>query len=95
MVLSMRYGLMSHRRRRAHRDIELSARELEVLELAATGRFYKQIAAVLRIRPRTVTNHLNACHRKLNAPNTTAAVVRALQLGLIYIGGIGVIVREV
>jgi DNA-binding NarL/FixJ family response regulator len=52
----------------------LSAREAEVLRLAAEGLADAQIAAALHLSPRTVGNHLSAVYRKLGVTNRTAAV---------------------
>ena len=52
----------------------LSAREAEVLRLAADGLADAQIAAALHLSPRTVGNHLSAVYRKLGVTNRTAAV---------------------
>lgn len=61
----------------------LSPREMEVLELMASGMTNKQIAAQLIVSPGTVKAHTAAIYRKLNAANRTESVARARQLGLL------------
>jgi LuxR family maltose regulon positive regulatory protein len=61
----------------------LSARELEVLELLASGRANRQIADELFVALDTVKKHVSHILDKLSASNRTQAVVRARDLGLI------------
>jgi DNA-binding NarL/FixJ family response regulator len=61
----------------------LSAREAEVLQLAAQGFTNKAIAAQLRISDRTVQGHLASIFDKLGAQSRTDAVMIALKAGLI------------
>lgn len=61
----------------------LTARETEVLMLAAGGRSGPEIATDLVLSPATVKTHFANIHEKLAVPNRTAAVARALKLGLI------------
>jgi DNA-binding NarL/FixJ family response regulator len=61
----------------------LTPRELEVLELMATGATADAIAEELFITPRTVTTHASNIYRKLGANNRVAAVRKALQCGFI------------
>lgn len=64
----------------ARRDVPLSPRELEVLELSARGLSAGAIAVRLGITERTVTAHVvNAC-QKLDATNKTQAVARAVHM---------------
>ena len=57
---------------------QLSQRQLEVLELAASGLSARAAAANLRLSPRTVETHLRLAREKLGAPTTLAAVAQAL-----------------
>jgi DNA-binding NarL/FixJ family response regulator len=61
----------------------LSPREIEVLTLAANGWSGPEIAKELVLSPATVKTHFSNIHGKLGVPNRTAAVARALKLGVI------------
>ncbi len=61
----------------------LTARELEVLRLAAKGYTNKAIGAQLSISDRTVQGHLAKIYDKLHAASRTEAVMRGVTLGLI------------
>ena len=62
---------------------DLSARQLQVLELAAQGLNREQMAQNLGIANSTVPQHLKAIYRKLGVPNRTAAVALALTAGIV------------
>jgi two-component system nitrate/nitrite response regulator NarL len=64
---------------------ELTAREMEVLQLLAEGLSNKAIAYALEISEHTVKFHVNAILGKLRAQSRTEAVVRATRLGLILL----------
>lgn len=70
-------------RARAKSDIMLSEREKEVLRWAGDGKTSDQTGLILGLSVSTVNFHLRNTMRKLNAPNKTAAVVRAILLGLL------------
>jgi LuxR family transcriptional regulator, maltose regulon positive regulatory protein len=61
----------------------LSAREVEVLRLAAVGRSNSQIAAELFVTVGTVKSHLHTISGKLGAANRVEAVARGRELGLL------------
>jgi DNA-binding CsgD family transcriptional regulator len=61
----------------------LSERELQILRLAADGAAGPKIAERLTISPATVKSHFENIYEKLGVPDRTAAVARALRLGLI------------
>jgi len=63
--------------------IILSPREAEVLQLAATGLTSVAIGARLSISSKTVDTHAERACRKLGVSNRTAAVGRAIELGMI------------
>jgi DNA-binding NarL/FixJ family response regulator len=61
----------------------LSARELEVLEMAALGLTNLQIATRLHVTIHAVKFHLAAIYRKLGVSNRTEAVVLHLRPSLL------------
>ena len=63
---------------------ELTARELEVLQLLAEGLPNKTIAHRLHISEHTAKYHVNAILGKLGAQTRTEAVARAARLGLVF-----------
>jgi LuxR family transcriptional regulator, quorum-sensing system regulator BjaR1 len=63
----------------------LSGREREILLWAAEGKTAWEISVILNIAERTVKFHLIGAGRKLNAANRTAAVAKALAMGLIQL----------
>ncbi len=63
----------------------LTPREIQVLELVATGMSNKQIARELGISAHTVKFHVNAILGKLDVHTRTQAVVRGVQLGLMTV----------
>lgn len=64
-------------------DDQLSAREIDVLRLIATGNANKQIADKLSIGETTVKNHISSILSKLDANDRAHAVTIALQRGII------------
>lgn len=64
---------------------ELSARELEVLQLMAEGLRNKEIAAKLSIAEPTVKIHVQKIFSKLNVIDRTQAVVTAAHRGIIHL----------
>lgn len=67
----------------SHPSGGLSARELEVLRLAAEGMTDPRIAEKLYLSRRTVGHHLSAIYRKLGVQGRAAAVHKANELDLI------------
>ena len=61
----------------------LTDREIQVLQLVATGRTNREIAGALFISPDTVKTHLEHIFQKLNATDRTAAVAEAFRRRLI------------
>jgi len=64
-------------------DVGLTARELEVLRLVATGASNREIAETLFITEGTVKNHLSNILAKLGARDRTQAAVYAWKHGLV------------
>jgi PAS domain S-box-containing protein len=63
--------------------IPLTAREIEVLTLAARGCSGPEIARKLVVSPATVKTHFANIYDKLGVRNRAAAVARGMQLGVI------------
>jgi HD-GYP domain-containing protein (c-di-GMP phosphodiesterase class II) len=61
----------------------LTAREVDVLRLAARGMTNKDIAAVLVISPKTVANHIERIYVKIGASNRAMASLFAMRHGLL------------
>ena len=61
----------------------LSARELEVLRLMATGATNKAIAASLWISEGTARTHVAKIFQKLDVKDRTQAVIEAVHKGII------------
>jgi DNA-binding NarL/FixJ family response regulator len=61
---------------------ELTARELEVLDLIARGRGNAEIARQLYVSPKTVRNHISSIFTKLQVADRAHAIVRAREAGL-------------
>ena len=68
---------------------ELTGREMEVLSLAAKGFTSAQIAKQLHLSERTVASHLANAGQKLGVCGRTAAVAKAIELGLVSTGAAG------
>lgn len=72
----------SPRRRKTQEDpLELTPRELEVLQAAAAGERNKEIAHRLGISSRTVKAHLTSVYNKLGVDSRAAAIAVAAQKG--------------
>ena len=63
----------------------LTPRELAVVRLLGSGCSYGQVAVRLGISPHTVVSHIKNAYRKLGVHTGAAAVMRAMQLGLLEI----------
>lgn len=64
---------------------ELTAREMEVLELIVHGNSNKEIASALNISEATVKSHINNLLSKLGVNDRTQAATMALQRGLVHL----------
>lgn len=67
---------------------ELTARELEVLELMTDGMHNREIAARLMISQRTVERHCDNIYGKFGVGSRTEAVVHALTRGLVRVSDV-------
>jgi DNA-binding NarL/FixJ family response regulator len=63
----------------------LTYREFQVLELLATGKRNKEIAAALGISGDTASAHIKSIFLKFNVHDRTAALAEALRRGIIHI----------
>jgi len=70
-------------RMRAPAEENLSAREIEVLELVAKGHSNKEVGKALHISTATVKTHLIHIYNKLGVDDRTAAVTTAIEKGMI------------
>lgn len=61
----------------------LSPREIEILYLLRSNYTQEKIASSLAISRRTVNNHLAHINDKLNTQSSIAAVLRAIELGIL------------
>ena len=61
---------------------ELTAREMEILDLIAQGHTNAKIAARLYVSPNTVRNHISHIFAKLQVADRAHAIVRAREAGL-------------
>ncbi len=66
---------------------ELSAREIEVLNLIARGYSRREIASILALSTHTVVTHVRHIYEKLEVHSRNEAVFEACQQGLITIHG--------
>ncbi len=67
----------------AIRQIGLSPRECQILELLATGQSYKEMARTLAISPNTVKTHIARVYEKLEVERRVQAIEKARWLALI------------
>jgi DNA-binding NarL/FixJ family response regulator len=70
-------------RMRAPAEENLSAREIEVLQLVARGNSNKEVGKALHISTATVKTHLIHIYSKLGVDDRTSAVTTALEKGII------------
>jgi PAS domain S-box-containing protein len=63
--------------------IDLSERELDVLELFAQGMTNREVAERIQVSARTVDHHVSHILSKLGVPNRTAAAMAARHTGLL------------
>jgi DNA-binding CsgD family transcriptional regulator len=74
-ILTIRFALKPH--------IELTVREMDVIQLAAEGLTNKEIAARLTLSARTVNFHLDNIYSKLGVSTRTEAAIYAQRQGWI------------
>lgn len=76
-VISKQHGEMTQ-------EVQLSDREIEVLQCLASGQTTNQIGSLLFISENTVKTHIRHILDKLAASNRTEAVTKALRMGIIH-----------
>ena len=64
-------------------EVRLTMRETQVLRLLARGCTYAQAARELGMSGNTIGTHIKSAYLKLDVHRAAAAVVRAVELGLI------------
>ena len=62
---------------------KLTKREVEILRWTADGKSAEEIAQILHLSVNTINYHIKKSIAKLDAPNKTAAAVKAAVLGLL------------
>lgn len=67
--------------------LELTPRELEVIELVAEGLSNREVAQRLCRSPRTIENHLRSVYQKLDVRNRVEMIRVATDLGLLDVPG--------
>ena len=70
-------------RERADRPPQLTARELEVLQLISEGLSAPDIGRRIHLSPTTVKSHLHKLYEKLGVSDRAAAVAEAMRRGLL------------
>jgi two-component system NarL family response regulator len=81
--LAQLISLESRSSGKSSREIPLSDRELQVLQLIAEGMSNQEIAQQLIVSPETVKTHIKHIMEKLAVSDRTQAVVTALRRGLV------------
>lgn len=61
----------------------LTSREIEIINMMASGLKTSAVAAALGISQNTVRNHMANLYAKLSVEDRTSAVLRAIELGLV------------
>ena len=69
----------------------LSPRAKEVMVMKANGKQSKEIAYDLDLHIRTVETHIANAKKELNAKTVTHAVAKAIKIGIITVGEIGMV----
>ncbi|HTX32111.1 MAG TPA: response regulator transcription factor [Solirubrobacteraceae bacterium] len=80
---ALQSGLLDLIRTRARGTVELSRRERELLELAATGLNTGEIAGRLYLSPNTVKTYWQRLYEKLGATDRASAMAEAIRRGLL------------
>jgi DNA-binding CsgD family transcriptional regulator len=77
--------LTLHSAKRRVSPVLLSTHEREVLKWSAEGKSKREIAAILGVSRHTVDYHCRRLLERLDVPNVTAALMRAVQMGALQL----------
>jgi len=77
-----------------NRVVNLTKREIEVLNLVFEGKSSREVAVVLFCSKRTIDFHLARIYDKLQVSNRVQAMRRATMLGLINVGAPVVVIER-
>jgi two-component system, NarL family, nitrate/nitrite response regulator NarL len=80
---ALQSGLLDLIRTRARGNVQLSGRERELLELAASGLNTGEIASRLYLSPNTVKTYWQRLYEKLGASDRASAMAEAIRRGLL------------
>jgi two-component system, NarL family, nitrate/nitrite response regulator NarL len=80
---ALQSGLLDLIRTRARGSVQLSGRERELLELAASGLNTSEIASRLHLSPNTVKTYWQRLYEKLGATDRASAMAEAIRRGLL------------
>ena len=80
---SLRRSAPTNGKGKLRKDLNLSPREREILELLAHGRTQREIAAALGLSPKTVATHIQHLLSKLGVHSRAQAVGMAYRLGIV------------
>jgi two-component system, NarL family, nitrate/nitrite response regulator NarL len=80
---ALQSGVLDLIRERAGGDVQLSGRERDLLELAATGLTTAEIAERLYLSPNTVKTYWQRLYEKLGASDRANALAEAIRRGLL------------
>ncbi|WP_022681634.1 helix-turn-helix domain-containing protein [Sphingobium bisphenolivorans] len=74
-------------RKTTYNELQITQRELQILELIAYGFSAKEVAQAISIAPRTVEGHIDTIRLKLQARNRAHMVAKAVACGLVVLDG--------
>lgn len=77
------YPPSSAGQRRRVKQVRLTGREFEILQLVAEGYESRETAEMLFVSKRTVDFHLSSIYRKLQVDNRIRALTAARRLGIL------------